>query len=219
MTLSDRQIERYSRQIIVPHVGGRAQERLLAARIVIAGEAPEIDAPLAYLTGAGAGTIELEITGDRARADTLAADMRALNGDVTMRARRHASAAPCDLALAFISSAASLASALDLIGRRAARALVICRLDQPALIGIFPTPRPCPRCAGAPMLSRGGDRRADAAGVVAMIATAEAFKLLCGYDDSPAATLVEFDGYRTTCRAIAPDPDCACAAGDWGDAH
>ena len=38
MALSNEQIERYSRQIIVPGVGSTGQERLLAARLVIAGE-------------------------------------------------------------------------------------------------------------------------------------------------------------------------------------
>lgn len=33
MTLSDAQIDRWSRQILVPEVGGRGQERLLAARV------------------------------------------------------------------------------------------------------------------------------------------------------------------------------------------
>ena len=57
MTLTDAQIDRYSRQIIVPHIGGRGQERLLAARILLAGDARDIEAPLAYLVGAGVGSI------------------------------------------------------------------------------------------------------------------------------------------------------------------
>ena len=57
MTLTDAQIDRYSRQIIVPRIGGRGQERLLAARMLLAGDARDIEAPLAYLVGAGVGAI------------------------------------------------------------------------------------------------------------------------------------------------------------------
>jgi molybdopterin/thiamine biosynthesis adenylyltransferase len=38
--LTDAQIERWSRQILVPHVGGRGQLRLLGARVVLAGGGP-----------------------------------------------------------------------------------------------------------------------------------------------------------------------------------
>ena len=65
MPLTDAQIDRYSRQIIVPHVGGRGQERLLAARMIIAGDARDIEAPLAYLVGAGVGSICLKPSADQ----------------------------------------------------------------------------------------------------------------------------------------------------------
>ena len=57
MTLTDAQIDRYSRQIIVPRIGGRGQERILAARMLLVGDARDIEVPLAYLAGAGVGTI------------------------------------------------------------------------------------------------------------------------------------------------------------------
>jgi adenylyltransferase/sulfurtransferase len=59
MRLDDLQIERYSRQIILPELGAEGQMRLLAARVAVAGE-PRDDAGghlVAYLAAAGVGTI------------------------------------------------------------------------------------------------------------------------------------------------------------------
>jgi hypothetical protein len=38
--LADADIERWSRQILLPEVGGRGQERLLASRVAVAGDGP-----------------------------------------------------------------------------------------------------------------------------------------------------------------------------------
>jgi hypothetical protein len=59
MSLTDAQVERYSRQIILPEVGGRGQERLLAARVAIGGGGPSADAAALLLGRAGIGTVEL----------------------------------------------------------------------------------------------------------------------------------------------------------------
>src|SRR3989338_4911010 len=57
MDLRDDQIERYSRQIILPNVGGKGQEKLLAAKVLIIG-AGGLGSPAAlYLASAGIGTI------------------------------------------------------------------------------------------------------------------------------------------------------------------
>jgi len=42
--------------------------------------------------------------------------------------------------------------------------------------------------------------RSEAADFIAMLATAEAFKLLAGYDESPSPVTIEFDGYATSVR-------------------
>ena len=55
--LTDSQVERYSRQIILPNVGGKGQEKLLAAKVLIIG-AGGLGSPAAlYLACAGIGKI------------------------------------------------------------------------------------------------------------------------------------------------------------------
>lgn len=57
MNLRDEQIERYSRQIILPNVGGKGQEKLLNAKVLIIG-AGGLGSPCAlYLASAGVGKI------------------------------------------------------------------------------------------------------------------------------------------------------------------
>ncbi|MGE0824148.1 MAG: ThiF family adenylyltransferase [Candidatus Binatia bacterium] len=55
--LSDSQIERYSRQIILPQVGGKGQEKLLHARVLICGTGGWQTQAMLYLAAAGVGTL------------------------------------------------------------------------------------------------------------------------------------------------------------------
>jgi hypothetical protein len=57
--LSDAQIDRYSRQIVLSEIGGRGQERLLRAEVAIEGGGDAAFVCASYLAGAGVGTLSL----------------------------------------------------------------------------------------------------------------------------------------------------------------
>ena len=209
MPLTSEQIERYSRQIIVPRVGGRAQERLLASSICIAGEIDDVEPALLYMAGAGVGRIELALAAPGGEAGHLETSIRALNPDVTIA---KPGSSPPDLLFAIIGSRNSVNQLEPLIAQFSQRPWVIARIDSPARIAVLPSPSPCPRCCGGRLLSPFGERAANAR-VVAMAATVEAFKLIAGYDEDPGSTLVEFGEYESHSRGVSIDPRCACGRG------
>ncbi len=57
--LADEKIERYSRQIILPEVGGKGQERILASRVLIVLDGAARHFTMLYLAAAGVGRIGL----------------------------------------------------------------------------------------------------------------------------------------------------------------
>jgi len=198
MALTDAQIERYSRQIIVPRLGGRGQERILAARIVIAGNARDIEAPLAYMVGAGVGAICVRIAGEQSGFGEMIAAMRQLNSDVSVTIADEPKGR-VDLALSIIGTDAGPNAADEITND--ARAWVIARLDAPGKIAVIPAARGA-RIADASMPEAIGTR-AEAADFIAMLATVEAFKLIAGYAENPSRVIIEFDGYKTKSRGLA----------------
>jgi hypothetical protein len=198
MTLTDAQIERYSRQIIVPRVGGRGQERLLAARMLLAGDARDIEAPLAYLVGAGVGTIAVRLSGDQDGFTEKIAAARELNAGVSVTVGDE-SEGRVDLALLIVGSEAARKVADEIVSYREVRAWVVARLDAPGKIAVIPGGSPSPRTVDASM-HPGVGTRSEAADFIAMLATAEAFKLIAGYAENPSRATIEFDGYQTRVR-------------------
>lgn len=56
-SFTEEQIKRYSRQIILPEVGGKGQRKLLASRVLIMGAGGLGSPAIAYLAAAGVGTL------------------------------------------------------------------------------------------------------------------------------------------------------------------
>jgi hypothetical protein len=190
---SAQSIERYSRQIIV--AGGIAQERLSAARIVMAGDAADVGPVLDYLAGAGVGRINLRLTGDRASRERLVAYARDLNRDVSVEAEVPLDPQSTAALFSIIGSTQALAVARTLCTDARESPAIVVRLDRRARIAIIPAP-PDAAAAELKLFAPFSHRHGNAA-FVAMVATTELLKLLISDQPLSNASVIEFDGYRT----------------------
>lgn len=104
MDFSEEQLERYSRQIVLPEIGGIGQARLLASRVLVIGAGGLGSPALLYLAAAGIGTLgvvdddtvdlsnlQRQILHDgasigRAKTESALARLRALNPGIALRA-------------------------------------------------------------------------------------------------------------------------------------
>jgi hypothetical protein len=241
--LTNRQIDRYSRQLIVDKFGGLAQERLLASRVLLLANSPDLETVLAYLVGAGVGRIDLHAGPHDSALNSIVARMHDLNSDSIvalepdlavadeMRGERHShqqagqeadfralGVSPhFDLALMIVDDSASLNRARALFDRmhEVARysATVFARLDLPARIAVLPEHSPCPRCANVGELLAPVRARAENTGFVATLAALEAVKLLSGFHAPPKPVLIEFNGYESSVRPIDSAASPGCACG------
>jgi molybdopterin/thiamine biosynthesis adenylyltransferase len=77
-SFTDEQIRRYSRQIILPEVGGKGQKKLMASRVLVLGAGGLGSSAIAYLAAAGIGTLGIvdndivEISNLQSRSSTAA---------------------------------------------------------------------------------------------------------------------------------------------------
>ncbi len=208
MPLTDAQIARYSRQIIVEGIGGHAQERLLSSRIVMIGTRDDIERPLAYLVGAGVGDIDLCVPGKARDLRSLCDKMRDLNPDSTVSYGSLAQSP--DLVLALIGSRAIV----EFVAQEAPNtgAAVVARLDTPGKIALLPSPPPCIRCSRGNLLGPFG-ARTDSAEFISMLATTETLKLLSAFEPAVSASLINFDGFHTSIEnlQLSSKSNCDCS--------
>jgi molybdopterin/thiamine biosynthesis adenylyltransferase len=210
MTLSDVQIDRFSRQIIVPQIGARGQQRLLQSSVALAGSGALAEHAALYLTGAGIGRLALHAPDGAA----LRAALVDLNPEAeVVLAREPFGAVAADVLVACNAGIAELdraATRRPLIVGQANRArgwLVVSR-DAAA----------CARCAvrawpRADAADRGGP--SPAAGVIGSLVSLAALKLLLGIGDPARREWVEFDAARSIMSAhpITRAADCPACAG------
>ena len=212
MALSDQQIERYARQIIVPGVGGIAQERLLSARMMLAGKAIDVASVLFYLVGAGIGEIQLQLPlSDAAEREGLILQASQLNPEVKIMAASETTT-DLNLILAFGEEPEILEITAPQQVIDARIPIIFVRLNEPAMIALLPESPQCLRCADAGLLTP-SDLRADNAGFVAMIAATEAFKFLLSTSGFSSPAVLEFKGFACSPRPLRQvDPCIHCAS-------
>jgi adenylyltransferase/sulfurtransferase len=213
MGLTDQQIERYARQIIVPGVGGIAQERLLSARIMLVGKAADLSSVLMYMVGAGIGEIQLRLpAADYSEQHSLMAHAFELNPDVVVRPEAKSIE---ELNLVFAIGGGSEVTELILSPPlvQSNLCMIFVQPAMPCGFAIFSRRPPCLLCADADLMES-VNPRGDAADFVAMVAATEAFKLLAGSPLPPSSMLFEFDGFACAARELkqrSTSERCSCS--------
>lgn len=191
MGLIDRQIERYSRQIIV--AGGVAQERLLASHLALLGEAHDAESAIYYLAGAGVGHIDLVLSGDAVVIDHIATHARRLNSDIRIVSRDAIETAP-DLMLLFVRRSEQTESIALLAAAASGCPVIAVRIESPARIALMVDWQQCLACLVENLLvlpATGSENQS----FVASFASVEALKMLMSDKSSQRSSWIEFDSY------------------------
>jgi molybdopterin-synthase adenylyltransferase len=203
--LSDSQIERYCRQIILPGFGSAAQEALLGSSIFLAGDGDALVLCASYLAGAGIGRLAIDCA---VRAGSSGAVLGLMETD-------HRAVA-------------------DLVARRNPDCRLLDEIDDPSMSVVLADARPARLPSTAPVIWGSVDSRRvrlarfaagrvclecvaaaaerfDAAGAVALgtLAALEALRMLLGLarEDPPTLTTIDL-AEATTSHEILPARAC-----------
>jgi molybdopterin-synthase adenylyltransferase len=223
MALSDAEIGRYARQLLLPGLGEEGQERLRAARVRVTGGGPALGPALVYLAESGVGTLWVDdpdavapgdgagwifTPGDvgKARGPAAVAVARAANGTVQADVFRPGSRPTAVLACgANLDVTRTIAEESRLL----ALPLVTADVDgQGGAVTVVPVGAPCYACASRPGL--GAPPTPEGAAVVGALAALEMVLLLGGAAQEPAARRVEIFRGTPLTRPTTRQPGCAC---------
>lgn len=201
--LSDAQIERYSRQIILPEIGGRGQLRLLSTAVAVLAHEPAEPFLVRYLAAAGIGRVHIWTSPSTGDCEDSIRDTANLNADCHLELRNGSAAkwiseTPPDVAIVHGAddrqTAAVSAACVD-----NRKALVWGRvLGASALLAVFdPTTAPgCYECAGASIAAAPTEPlelQSSASALLASLQAAEAVKIALGHASPLAGRLLRID--------------------------
>jgi adenylyltransferase/sulfurtransferase len=224
MDLNDARIERYSRQIILPQIGGRGQQRLLETTVSVVGDGPLAMTAAHYLTAAGVGRLELwAATASGVGAlDAVRPDLMAFNPDPTIQVRlfdaETATVSPTAVFLSGDATTTVLASVNQAaLSQRVP--LVAGSVSGGAKLAVYAGHQPewpCAQCDAEPPVYSEAMTSADArSGLIGSLMALEAIKLCLALPDAQIGSAVHFDAetLRISVRPIGKRADCRACAG------
>ncbi|HWI52085.1 MAG TPA: ThiF family adenylyltransferase [Symbiobacteriaceae bacterium] len=233
MSLTEQEVVRFSRHIILPEVGGRGQKKLKAASVLLAGLGASGSAAALYLAAAGIGRLTLwdpglvtlqDLEGAIAHDRSRVGEPRARSAAVPLRAiHPGAQVAVLDREADLVGSLPEHDVVLLSAGDWAALAPAV---KQGVYFGVHGAAGavtvvgpggPCLDCLGAERARSLGlwpdqGAIAAAAGVVGVVAATEATKLILGIGTPLTGRVLTYDGWD--CRfgetAFSARAQCAC---------
>ena len=226
MALSEAEVTRYARQLILPSMGEGAQEALRAAKIRITGGGSATAPAVYYLAAAGVGTLWLDdpdpvAPGDgagfalgpedvgRQRGLALASFAREANGLVEAGPFRAGSR---PTAVLVCGSTADVSRAIADEARLLKMPHVVADVDgQGGAVTTVPVGAPCYACASRPGV--GALPTAEGAATIGALAALELILLLSGAASEPRARRIEVFRGTPLSREAERQPGCACGAG------
>ena len=213
--LTDNQIERYSRHIILQEVGGRGQEALLGSSVALVGQGELIATAALYLAAAGVGSLALP--------REHIAYLHGLNDDVRLTAVEDFTVeALADMADVVICGAAPRATAAAVNAACVARGTPLLwgtaqgDVGSIALFASAGDDRPCLACLTAlpavPGARAAGTTflAAPVASMVGSLLAGEAMKVVLGVGELRTGRLWVFAGHDAAMRDVTIPRDPAC---------
>lgn len=218
--LSDAQIERYSRQIILPEIGARRQQRLLESWVVLRGAGVLARNTALYLAGAGVGRLDLHC--GRAEAALLSDDLADLNPDVVARVSpRDPLASDCDVFVDVEADPTKLEASWRAASRHVRRLLAAGTAGSRGWLALPGSEgrRGCPVCMAREAAShdapRGDPLAAVAAATVGSLLALEVLASLLDWGTGREGRWLQFDAEAMSLeeRQVPPHRDCGLCAG------